>query len=82
MVKTLRVHAEVPPDREVRILLPADVPIGPAEITVVVVPDGRERLPKLRDLARSEFFGMWAGRRDIDDSFAVRLRETAWKRSE
>jgi hypothetical protein len=34
------------------------------------------------DLLRSEFFGMWADREDIQDNveFAKQLRQKAWKR--
>lgn len=82
MVKTVNLEADVPPSREVRITLPDDVPVGPAQITVVVATrdDGHENT--LGDLAASEFFGMWRDREDIKDSaaFAQRLRTQAWTR--
>ncbi len=82
MVKTINLNAEVPPNRELCITLPADVPPGPAEIVVVVASATRETFFRLGDLANSEFFGMWRDRADIDDSFrfAWSLRSGGWKR--
>lgn len=82
MVKTFSITADIPPDRRVRIVLPNDVPTGPAEI-VVVVTSRAWSAHTLGDLARSTFFGMWRDRGDIGDSaeFARRLRAEAWSRS-
>jgi hypothetical protein len=81
MVRTLNVSAEIPLSREVRIILPEDVPTGPAEL-LVVVSCGDGRAQTLRDLLNSEFFGMWRDREDIQDSveFAANLRREAWRR--
>ena len=83
MVKTVNLTANVPPNREVRITLPTDVPLGPAEIVVVVASRAATSARTLGDLLRSEFFGMWRDRPDIGDSveFARRLRAEAWSRS-
>jgi len=83
MVKRLNLSAEIPPNRELRITLPGDVPTGPAEIVVVVSSPARSSVSTLGDLANSEFFGMWRDRSDIEDSFqfARRLRSESWKRS-
>ena len=83
MVRTFSLTADVPPDRQVRIVLPDDVPTGPAEI-VVVVSSHAATPHTLKDLAQSPFFGMWRNRDDIGDSteFARRLRVEAWSRSE
>ncbi|MEK7784335.1 MAG: hypothetical protein AAB658_02770 [Chloroflexota bacterium] len=82
MVKTVSLTADVPPNREVRITLPVDVPIGPAEIVVVVASRANKVANTLGDLLHSEFFGMWKDRADIEDSaeFARRLRAEAWSR--
>jgi hypothetical protein len=82
MTRTINLTAEVPPDREVRLLLPKDVPTGPAEFTIVVTSHANLPLKTLEDFAKSEFFGMWRDRRDIQDSveFARELRERAWSR--
>ncbi len=82
MTKTITLTADVPPDREVRIQLPAEVPTGPADITVVVTPHGSNGGSTLGDLLHSEFFGMWRERDDISDSveFAEHLRAEAWSR--
>jgi hypothetical protein len=83
MVKTINFTTDVPPNREVLITLPDDVPSGPADIVVVVAPRTTEKRNTLGDLLNSEFFGMWRDRTDITDSadFARRLRAEAWDRS-
>jgi hypothetical protein len=83
MVKTVNLNAEIPPSREIHITLPGDIPVGPAEIVLVVSSRAPAGNSTLGDLANSEFFGMWADRADIRDSaeFARRSREDAWKRS-
>ncbi len=83
MVKTVSLNTEIPANRELRITLPADVPVGPAEIVMVVSPSERPAIRTLADFAGSEFFGMWRDRSDIIDSalFARDLRSEGWKRS-
>jgi hypothetical protein len=83
MVKTINLTTEVPPNREVHITLPTDVPLGPAEIVIVVASRAAASARTLGDLLRSEFFGMWRDRPDIGDSveFARRLRAEAWSRA-
>ncbi len=84
MVKTFTLTTEVLPDREVRVTLPADVPLGPADIVVVVAPHTTPAVRTLGDLLASDYVGMWQERTDIHDSaeFARQLREAAWRRSE
>ena len=76
MSKTISLTTDVPLNRRVQIVLPPDVPPGPAEITMVITSPGQVTAPTLGELARSEFFGMWRDRADINDSleFARRLR--------
>ena len=83
MVKTVNLITEIPPNRELHITLPADVPTGPAEIVVVVSSPARPCFLTLGDLLNSEFFGMWRDRADIEDSvqFARTLRSESWQRS-
>ena len=83
MVKTFSVRTDVPLNHEVTITLPDDVPVGPAELVMVVVSQPTEAGRTLGDLLNSEFFGVWKDRPDIEDSaeFARRLREEAWRRS-
>jgi hypothetical protein len=83
VVKTVNLNADIPANRELRITLPADVPVGPAEIVLVVSSSDRSTLPTLGDFATSEFFGMWRDRSDIVDSvqFARDLRAEGWRRS-
>ena len=79
MFRTINLTTEIPPDREVRIQLPDDVPPGPAEMVLVIASQVSTAGRTLGDLAGSEFFGMWRERTDIDDSveFARRLRKKA-----
>jgi len=82
MTRIINLTTDVREDRKVNIILPSDVPIGPAEIRIRVT-TREPRLRTLGDLAQSEFFGMWRHRKDIRDSvtFARRLRKKAWKRN-
>jgi hypothetical protein len=82
MVKTVNITAQVGPNREVRVTLPDDFPVGPAEITLIAKPIAEEHLPTLGDLLESEFFGMWKDRKDIVNSsdFARKVRKEGWKR--
>jgi hypothetical protein len=82
VVRTVNLNADIPPDRELRITLPADVPVGPAEIVLVVSSSDRSNGRTLGDFKNSEFFGMWRDRSDISDSvqFARGLRSEGWKR--
>ena len=84
MVRTIKLNAAIPGNRELYIMLPADIPTGPAEITVTVSSALDSSIPTLGDLANSEFFGMWRDRDDIEDSvgFAKTLRSEGWKRSD
>ena len=83
MFKTFNLNVEIPASRELHITLPDDFPIGPAEMMLVVSTTAPAGPASLGDLAKSEFFGMWADRKDIDDSaeYARRLRSEGWKRS-
>jgi hypothetical protein len=83
MVRTVNLNAEIPASRELHITLPADFPIGPAEIVLVVSSPASVGTATLGDFVKSEFFGMWADRTDIGDSalFALHLRSAGWKRS-
>jgi hypothetical protein len=83
VVKTFNLKTEVPPNHEVLITLPDDIPVGPAELVMVVVSQPAAAGRTLGDLLNSEFFGMWADREDITDSaeYARGLRDEAWRRS-
>ena len=81
-MKTLNINADIPANRELRITLPDDVPTGPAEIVVIVLPGTRHGDSTLGALSESEFFGIWRDRQDITDSvqFSQDLRSEGWKR--
>ena len=83
MVRTVNINADITANRELHITLPADIPLGPAEIVVVVSSSTTSVASKLGDLLNSEFFGMWRDRTDIKDGseFARDLRSQGWKRS-
>lgn len=80
-VKTLDFNVDIPTNRELRITLPVDFPVGPADVVLRISSMGTPH-PTLGDLANSEFFGMWRDRSDIGDSleFARQLRSDSWKR--
>ena len=84
MVRTFNLDAEIPDNRELRIVLPPEFPEGPAHIVPQVFsPSEPAARSTLGGLARSECFGVWRDRGDITDSsaFAGDLRSRAWKRS-
>jgi hypothetical protein len=81
MVKTLNLNAEIPPNRELHIKLPSDVPTGPAEIVLLLSSSACSSASTLGALANSQFFGLWKDRADITDRFAQTLRSEGWKRS-
>lgn len=83
-MRTVTVQADVWPDGELRVVLPGDVTPGPHTFHIVIndAAGARPAAPAkhtLGDLLDSEFFGMWAGRTDIDDSaeYAQDLRRGA-----
>jgi hypothetical protein len=82
MVRTLNLNADIPPNRELHITLLADVPLGPAEIVLVVFSSEAATQSTLGTLADSEFLGMWSDRTDITNSFefAHEIRSEGWKR--
>ena len=82
---TLVVRTNIPPDRSVRIRVPESVPLGPANITLVITPEQRsthEPGGTAAELAHSPVFGLWADRTDITDStaYARELRTQAERR--
>ena len=83
-MKTITCKVVIPTDRQLQIPVPEDVPPGPAEVVVVIVP---EAMPEKRgtagDLLRSPLLGIWKGRTDIGDSveYARELRSKAEQRS-
>jgi hypothetical protein len=79
---TINLNVEIPVSRELHITLPPDTPVGPAEIAVTVLSPSQPQGRTLADLARSEFFGMWRDRDDLQDSrsFARMLRSEGWNR--
>ncbi len=83
MVKTVTFNTEIPPSRELRVTLPADVPTGSAAIVITVSPRRTSDSATFDDLLKSEFLGMWRDRSDIEDSleFARRLRSEGWNKS-
>jgi len=87
MVKTINLQLNVPTDRKIHFMLPPDIPTGLLEAVLIIVPPANlpandSPAPTLDNLLHAEFFGMWQGRSDIEDSsaFAKQLRTKAWSR--
>ena len=80
---TFNLSLTIPANRELKITLPPDTPLGPMDITVIMTPQTDTPIATLGDLAQSAFFGLWQDRDDIEDNsaFAQALREGAWERS-
>lgn len=54
-MKTVKLEVDIPPSRELRLVLPDDVPAGPSTVTLLI-DTASERLP--RDLPAHDF-GPW-----------------------
>jgi hypothetical protein len=83
-MKTIACKVVIPTDRQLRIAVPDDVPLGPAEVLVVIVPEAApEKRGTAGDLLRSPLFGIWKDRTDIGDSveYARKLRAKAEQRA-
>ena len=86
MTRTIVVRADILPDRKLRIPVPEDVPVGPAEIVLTINPT-REKSsgPKgtAIEMVNSPLFGIWADRGDMGDSvaYARQLRVQAERRT-
>ena len=82
MSTTITLTANVPPNHQLTITLPDEIPTGPAEIVVVIASQQPAPVGSLAELAESEFFGLWRDRDDVADSadYARALREKAWSR--
>ena len=83
VMKTIACKVVIPTDRQLHISVPEDVPLGPAELVVVIVPEAMpEKLGTAGDLQRSPLFGIWKDRTDIGDSveYARKLRARAEQR--
>jgi hypothetical protein len=79
-MKTIACKVVIPSDRQLKITVREDVPRGPAEVLVVIVPDAvAEKGGTAGDLLRSPLFGLWKDRTDIGDSveYARNLRAKA-----
>lgn len=70
MVKTLALRIEIPPGREINIKVPDEIPLGPAEVIVVIASPEAPPEPAgtAGDMLRSPLFGLWSDRDDIGDS--------------
>jgi hypothetical protein len=82
-MKTIACKVVIPIDRQLKISVPEDVPHGPAEVVVVIVPESvGEKGGTAGDMLRSPLFGIWKYRTDIGDSveYARKLRAKAEQR--
>jgi hypothetical protein len=83
-MRTITSKVVIPTDRQLHISVPEDVPPGPAEIVLVIVPETTPRKGLTAgDLLRSPLFGIWKERTDLGDSveYARKLRAKAEQRS-
>jgi hypothetical protein len=83
-MRTITSKVVIPTDRQLHISVPEDVPPGPAEIVLVIVPESTPgKGLTAGELLRSPLFGIWKGRTDIGDSveYARILRAKAEQRA-
>lgn len=79
-MRTITSKVVIPVDRQLRLSIPEDVPPGPAEIVLVIVPEPPPRKGLTAgELLCSPLFGIWRHRSDIGDSveYAKELRARA-----
>jgi hypothetical protein len=83
MTHTVTLKTQIPDSRLFQVQLPSEVPVGDADVVVVVIPSAERRRSTAQDILASDLFGMWADRADIADSaeFAEELRQRAWGRT-
>jgi hypothetical protein len=85
MVSTVSAQVNIKADRKLRLTLPSSVPVGPAQVIVVVAPTKPDEptTGTANDLAASRLFGLWRNRTDLPDSvtFARQLRAKAERRN-
>ncbi len=68
-VKTIACKVVIPTDRQLHSSVPEDVPLGPTEVVVVIVPEAQpEKRGTAGDLLQSPLFGIWKDRTDIGGS--------------
>jgi hypothetical protein len=82
-MRTITSKVVIPMDRQLHISVPEDVPPGPAEIVLVIVPETASGSGLTAgELLRSPLFGIWKDRTDIEDSveYARKLRAKAKQR--
>lgn len=82
MIKTIQLTTDVPDDRQIKIALPREIPVGPVQLTVSIQVPPESAPSKLGDILQAGFFGLWRDRSDIADAleFARRLRNESWRR--
>lgn len=82
MTRTISMQVDVPPDRRLLIPVPQDVPVGPAQVIIIIELDQTALAGTAAEMVSSPLFGLWAGRNDIDDSltYARQLRAQAERR--
>jgi hypothetical protein len=83
-MKTVTCKVVIPTDRQLHLTIPEEIPSGPAEIVLVIVPETPSAQGLTAgDLLRSPLCGLWKDRSDIGDSieYARMLRAKAEQRS-
>ena len=76
-MRTITSKVVISADRQLHLSVPEDVPPGPAEIVLVIMPEpAPAKSLTAGDLLQSPLFGIWKDRTDIADSveYARKLR--------
>jgi hypothetical protein len=82
-VLTFSAQVEIPTSRELRVTLPQEIPVGPAQLSITTGIDQPVQGKTFGAFLRSEYVGLWRDREEITDSvkFARQLRKRAWRRT-
>ncbi len=82
MTRTISMQVDVPPDHRLLIPVPKNIPVGPAQVIIIIGLDRKRPAGTATEMVSSPLFGLWARRNDIDDSlaYARQLRVQAERR--
>jgi hypothetical protein len=82
-MKAIACKVVIPSDRPLHLVVPENIPSGPAEVVLVIAPDiDPKKGLTVVDLLRSPLCGIWKDRTAIGDSlaYAPKLRTEAERR--
>jgi hypothetical protein len=65
MIRTIKARGEIRSDHTITVIVPDDVPVGPADVTLTFEDETAPKIRTFGDLLDSGFVGMYADRDDL-----------------